>query len=317
MSEETLPKPFPEARPPHLPDVMTRQSPWLLIFVGIAGLVAWRSWISWGPSAAGEEVSSLISFVTFASSILAPPLFGVALFARHPNAWSTMPLLVFGLGLMGFGVLLTAFGDQIREVLRGTASFDEFQTPGETAFLVFKGLVALFGVLYAAAGLSAARSAPRSRAERPVAIWLTALTVVSIVLSLRTIADLFSAGEYPPDLVIPVAIGFVLSIASNFAWLYLTAVVVGGWLAPETPSRAWLAAAIGVLLLFVSPLVVGFAFVMSGDGNSPVLPFFNYATLGAWVLLVAAFAIGLPTPVGARRGEPVTADPPGATQPGS
>jgi hypothetical protein len=316
MSEETLPKPFPEARPPHLPDVLTRQSPWMLVFLLVAAVVAWRSWISWGPSAAGEEVSSFISFVTFASSILAPPLFGAAVFARHRNARTTMPMLVFGLGLMAFGVVLTVFGEQIRDVVRGTGGFTEFQTPGETAFLVFKELVALFGVLYVAAGLASTRTAPKSRGERPVAIWLTALTVVSIVLSLRAMADLLSAGDYPPGLLVQVAIGFVLSIASSLGWLYFTVTVVGGWLAGETPNRAWLAAAIGVLLLFVSPLVVSVALVLDTTG-SPFLQVFNYATLAAWVLLVVAFALGLPSPpVTAEPVEP-TGDRQGATQPGS
>lgn len=315
MSEEAVPKPFPEARPPHLPDVLTRQSPRLLLFLLVAAVVAWRSWISWGPSAAGEELRSFISNVTFASSILVPPLFGVALFIRHPNARTTMPLLVFGLGLMALGVLLTAFGEQIRDVLRGTGGFMGFQTPGETAFLVFNGLVALFGVLYVGAGLASSRRAPTSRAERPVAIWLTALTVVSIVLSLRTMADLVSAGEYPPDLLVPIAIGFVLSIASSLAWLYLTVVIVNGWLAGEAPGRAWLAAAIGVLLLFVSPLVVSVVLVLETAG-SPFLQVFNYATLAAWLLLLVAFALGLPSP-SSTSDELATADPPGATQPGS
>ena len=316
MSEETLPKPFPEARPPHLPDVLTRQSAWLYVFIAITVLVAWRSWTSWGPLAAGEEIRVLFSFVTFASSILAPPLFGVAVFARHPDARKTMPMLVFGIGLMAVGVLLTAFGDPIRDFLGGDGDVLEFQSPAQTAFLVFKGLVAMFGVLYTAAGLSSARSAPRARLERPVTIWLVALTVIGLVLSLRTLADAFSTGEYPGELVVPVAIGFVLSIASNLAWLYLTAVILGGWLAGETPGRAWLAAGIAVLMLFLSPLVLGLVFATT-SGDSTLLSIFNFATLGAWLLLVVAFALGMPTPAGSSDREAATADPRGATQPGS
>ena len=315
MSEETLPKPFPEARPPHLPDVLTRQSPWMVLFLLIAALVTWRAWTSWGPVAPGEEITSIVRLVTFASSIVAPPLFGVALFARQPDARKSMPMLVFGIGLMAIGVLLTAFGQPIREFLRGDRDGSAFQSPAETAFLVFSGLIALFGVLYVGVGLASARRAPKSRAERPVAIWLTALTVVSIVLSLRTMAELLSAGEYPPDVLVSVAIGFVLSIASSLAWLYLTVVIVNGWLAGEAPGRAWLAAAIGVLLLFVSPLIASVVLAVQTAG-SPFLQFFNYMTLAAWLLLLVAFAVGLPSPT-SPSSEAATADPPGATQPGS
>ena len=317
MGEETLPKPYPDARPPHLPDIVTRQSPWLYVFMAITALVAWRAWTLWGPTAAGEELSSFFRLVTLSSSVVAPPLFGVAVFARHADVRKSMPMLVFGLGLMAIGVLLTAFGEPIQEFLRGDGDILEFQSPAQTAFLVFRGLVTLFGVLYTAAGLSSARSEPRSRLERPVTIWLVALTVVSLVLSLRTITDAFSSGEYPAELIVPAGIGFVLSVASNLAWLYLTAVILGGWLAGETPGRAWLAAGIAVLLLFLSPLVIGLAFALTSYANSPLLPFFNYATLGAWMLLVAAFALGMPTPAGSSDRDAATADPQGATPPGS
>lgn len=315
MSEETLPKPFPEARPPHLPDVVTRQSPWMLLFLLIAALVAWRSWTSWGPVAAGEEIPSFFRLITFASSIVAPPLFGVALLARQPDARKSTPMLVFGLGLMAIGVLLTAFGQPIRQFLRGDVYVSVFQSPAETAFLVLNGLVAMFGVLYVGAGLASARRAPKSPAERPVTIWLTALTVVSIVLSLRTVAELLSAGEYPPDVLVSAAIGFVLSIASSLAWLYLTVVIVNGWLAGEAPGRAWLAAAVGVLLLFVSPLIASVVLVVEAAGG-PFVQVFNYATLVAWLLLLVAFALGLPSQI-STSDELATADPPGATQPGS
>ena len=42
MTEPSSVKPFPDARPPHLPDTLTRLSPWVLFFVAVVALQLWR-----------------------------------------------------------------------------------------------------------------------------------------------------------------------------------------------------------------------------------------------------------------------------------
>ena len=187
MSEGSTLKPFPEARPPHLPDVATRQSPWLFLFGALIAVQIWRLFQGWDPRLNGANAVTAFNYVLSWAAAFAPPLMGFALFYRHPDARRRMPLLVFGILLLSLGELLSALDAPIRELLSNlTPPGDQefiLDTPAEFAYRVFTGLLTIFGLLYLGAGLSTARSRPRARVERPLTVWLAALAFVAAVLS--------------------------------------------------------------------------------------------------------------------------------------
>jgi hypothetical protein len=310
--------PIPEARPPHLPDTLNRLSPGFFAFAVVAVLVAWlniRDWIGQYPFVDTGAVIALVASVQF----VVVPLLGAALFVRHPRAHRTLPLLVFGLALMTFGEVLSALDDPIRRFLIELSPSDVGPTtPATLAFTVFTSLLALFALLYVGAGLAAARRRERGAAERPLAIWLGALAVVGAVISLVAIFqlefDTSAAG------IVQLVIGFGLSLLLTLGWAYVTAVAIGGWLTREQPRRAWTLAALGLSVLFAVRLIASTVTALFlGEAFLTLLTVTTIASAAAWLLLLVAFALGLPAPpdgVGEREPEP-TADPPAATRPGS
>jgi hypothetical protein len=324
---DASPRPYPEARPPHLPDVVARQSPWLLLFGAITAVQVWRLVQNWDAASSGVDAGLAVNYLLSWIPAFAPPLIGVALFSRHPDARRTMPLLVFGILLLSLGELLSALDAPIRDILRNLTPPDDqgfgFDTPGEFAFRVFTLLLTIFGLLYVGAGLSTARSRPRARTERPLTVWLAALAFVAAVLS---IADLTRLGaDLTPNLILQIVIAVILGAVVTFAWAYLAAVTVGGWMAGEAPRRAWAVGGIAVLALFglrtVFPVVSLLVFDPSTTG---VLWVLGYASYAAWLGLIAAFFLGLPTPpdppvagASSPASDDATGDPPAATQPGS
>jgi len=312
MSDEGRLTPFPEARPPHVPDAVARRSPWVYGFLAVA-LIDLSLVVRSGLPPATDIESIVVAIISTIPAVVAP-LLGVALFNRDRNAWRTMPLLAFGVVLLTLGSLLTAVSSVVIGFLIALTPTDPDPfTPAVTAFGVLRGLLSVFAVLYVAAGLAAARRMPRSRVERPLLVWLVALGVISAVLSIG--AFLAEGIASSPSLLVQVGLGIVLSLASTFAWAYLAAITVGGAVAGESPQRAWRLAAIAVGVLIVSPLVsTAIVAVTIAAPANPLLWVVGVATALAWLLLLAAFVMGVPSPAPATV---ATADPPGAMQPGS
>lgn len=320
MSDQSRPKPSPEARPPHLPDVLTRQSPWLLFFAAVAVLQVWRSLPLFAPPESGADAGQAISSLLSPISSLAPTVFALALFWRHPDARRTMPLLVFGLALFAVGELLTVFAEPIRALLRNIAPSGDpeflLDTPAVFAFRVFTFLLAIFALLYVGAGLSSARARERAPVERPLAIWLVALGVVSTVLSLAGLVSL--QVEVTPMLVVQLVVGVILSGLETLAWAYVASVAIGGWITGDRPKRAWRLAAIGASALYGLRLIIPvLGFVALDPAIVPLYLIIAYVSYAGWLLLAAAFLLGLPTPSSSGDVAESTVDPPAATQPGS
>lgn len=301
-----------------MPDILTRRSPWVFAFAAVAVVQIWRI-LSALVGAPGVDPGT--TFLNALSSIqnIAPPLFGVALFWRHPNARATMPLLVFGLALFAIGELLAAFDQPIRDALRSITQPPGdtlvLESPAEVAFRVFTSLLSVFALLYTGAGLTAARRRERRASERPLAIWLAALAVVATVVNIAATSQLELGSS--SLVIVQLVVGIILSVLVTLAWVYLVTVTVGGWLAREAPSRAWGLAALATSILFASRTV--FTVLISvpvGGWGMTVLQIVGYASLVAWLILLAAFAAGMPSSPDAAEVE-VTDDPPGAMQPGS
>jgi hypothetical protein len=312
-----------EARPPHLPDALTRPSPWVWPFVLAAVIhlvLAWQQSSSLGPLAEPDRV---ISPIVGRIGPIAASLFGAALFLRHRDARRTLPLLVFGLAMFAVGELLQAFAEPISRFVDGLAPPDsgEVVSPARVAWSVFTSLVGIFAALYTAAGLAGARRHPNPGVTRSLAAWLSVLAVASVVASA---AGSFGAGlDLSPLSVILLVIGVVLSLLSTLAWTYLLVTTLGGWLASEAPKRAWGLAAIaaGIFLAIRLAIALLTAFPQPLGPADLVLSVIAWSSVVGWLLLLAAFALGLPStapiPVDAEIDSGPTADPPAATRPGS
>ncbi len=319
MNDGVTERPIPEARGPHLPDVLTRQSIWVFVFGLVAVFMLWSVWRRWTAQYPIVDLNAVSALLFGLIPGVVAPLFGVALFARHPDARRTMPLLVFGIALFAFAEVLETFDRAIFDALVAFTPEDIGPvTPAVVAFGVFTAMLGMFAALYTGAGLSSARRLERSPAERPLMIWLVALGVVSAVVSIASIVPLLSGTPAPADLL-QLAISFVVSLLVTLAWAYLVTVTVGGWLSGDVPRRAWALAGIATTLLFAVRLAIG-AVLGTGEPWITIVNLASYASLVAWVLLLVAFWLGLPSPrapVADTSADEPTVDPQEATLPGS
>lgn len=307
-----------EARGPHLPDVLTRQSAWVYLFVGAALVhiaVAWIDWSGRGPIAPPQDLVSLLWVQADAALI---SLFGAALFVRHPDARKSMPFLAFGLGLLALGPLLQLVDAPVTQFIDSIAPSDaEFigLSPAVVAYHVFTSLIGVAGLLYVGAGLADARIRPTRGAERAV---LSLLVVIGILIAAWQLLAVGGAqAPASPYEWVLVGIGLVLSLMSTLAWAYLVAVVFGGWLTGEEPRTGWrlalVASFIGLILPVVSTILIVIGTLFQ-SASSPLFPLFGLVGLAGivgWILWLAAFAVGLPA------GSAATGDRSEATPPGS
>jgi hypothetical protein len=308
VRQEIAPAGVPEARPPHLPDILTRRSPWVFLFAAMTVILvvsAWTRVALSGPQLI--DVGQLV-FLLIPSALM--PLLGVVVFVRLPDARGSVPLLAFGIGLLSAVELLEALDAPIYDLLAGPDL--AFDAPAVVAYGVFKSLVRLFGVLYLGAGIAASRQHPATGAQRPLAIWLVALTIVGVVIGPIALASMI--GDLSAVDVVAAVIGIVLTLGVTLAWAYVVWVIVDGSLAGEVPRRAWLLAAVATTILFAFRVVSGL-FVAFGEAAFTVSVVAGYVSLVAWLLLFVAFVLGLPTPAGPR--SDATGDPQAATPPGS
>jgi hypothetical protein len=299
-----------EARGPHLPDVLTRQSPWLYVFIGAALIhlaAAWLDWAGRGPLAPPQDLVTMIAERT--PSVLIS-LFGAALFIRHPDARRSLPLLAFGLGLMTLGQLLTLIDGPITRLIDSLAPSSEVfvgLSPAVVAYQVATGLIGIVAVLYLGAGLASARRRPIHIAERSFTGVVAIIGIATVVLPYALVPLQLPTTPFEWALV---AIGLVLSLLHALVWSYVVAVAFGGWMAGEAPRLGWglalLAGALGLALRILTAmlLVIG---NLSGGLSQPALTAVGLLGTAGWVLLLAAFAAGLPA----------MDDPPEATRPGS
>ena len=173
-------------------------------------------------------------------------------------------------------------------------------------------------------GSPTARLHEATKAERPLTVWLAALAVVGSLVSLTALTAL--PAESSPLLIVQVLIGVVLSAVVTFAWAYLAVVTISGWIARETPRRAWGVAALATSILFGFRLIFpALSLVPFGPDSRPFLALLAYISWTAWALLIVAFVLGLPTLTGSADASAedasvradATGDPPAATSPGS
>jgi hypothetical protein len=293
--------PWDEPLPPHLPDRLTSISPWVLPFLVVLAL---QLWVLWLDRPFGTDARSALDYVLgirYQFPEIAGSLIGLALFLRHPDARRTLPQIAWGALLLllaqGMGLLEQPL-DPVFVALAPPSEDLYFFSPLREAYSIFTSLVAVFGIAFIASGLSAARRYESTGPGRTLVAALVILAVASAAGS-AAVSMLWSPAEFD---VSPALVGTIIgTVVARFlrtlAFSYLVVVSVGGWLAQEAPRSAWRLVAVGAGFLLFSASMAPFIGLLSlsQDGYLAVFAFIQEGVVVAWVLMVAAFAVGLPS----------------------
>ena len=142
---------------------------------------------------------------------------------------------------------------------------------------------------------------------------------MSTVLSFLVLTGL--PAEATPTLIVQLILGTVLSGLVTLGWAYVATVTVGGWIAGETPKRAWVLAALGATALLGLRLifpVLGLV-PLQPDQQPVVFADHSAGVVRGWLLLAAAFVLeSVPDAVVRGRGQrSYGRSSPVATPPGS
>jgi hypothetical protein len=314
--------PWEEPRPPHLPDRLTSISPWVLPFLGVVLFQLWLLWINQPLSTNQGSVVDYWLGTRYQFAEIAGALIGLALFLRHPDARRTLPQVAWGALLLLLAQAMGLLEQTLNPVFVALAPPTEdlsFFSPLKAAYSIFTSLVAVFGIAFIASGLSAARRYESTGPGRGLVAALVILAIVSAAVSmlLTTPAEF----DVSPALVGAIIGSLVAQVLRTLALSYLVVVSVAGSLAQEAPRSAWRLAAVGAGLLLFSALVAPLTGLLSlsQEGFLAVIAFIQEGVVVGWVLLVVAFALGLPSTVSIPDDElaGATPDRPAVTTPGS
>jgi hypothetical protein len=265
--------------------VMTRQSPWVLVFVAAAAIQLGLAWMN-------------VGLVTLHVNNALMSLLGAALFVRHPDAARSLPRIAFGLGLIALGPLLDVVEGPVKQFLDPHAQPDDVFSrllPAFTAYRVFTSLIAVAAAAYVGVGLAAARRRPRHPAERLV---LSVAVLISIAAAAVALAPFgIRQSSIPPYMWTLLRIEFLVMLLYSLAWAFVIAVTFGGWMAGDAPHAGWglafAAAAMGLVVRVISATSI----VLTATSEPPSLVLFQISgTAGtlSWLFLLVAFALGLP-----------------------
>ncbi len=316
--------PWEEPRPPHIPDRLSAISPWVLPFLVVAAIQLWVLWINQPLSTNQGSTVEYWLGTRYQFAEIAGSLIGLALFLRHPDARRTLPQIAWGALLLLLAQVMGLLEQTLDPVFVALAPPSDdlfFFSPLKEAYSIFTSLVAVFGIAFIASGLSAARRYESTGPVRGLAAVLVILAVVSAVVSTTVSMLQLTTSEFE---VSPALVGTIIgSLLARFlrtlAFSYLVVVSVAGWLGQEAPRSAWRLAAVGAGLLLFPGLMSFLWVLLPQEGLFPIFTFIQEGIVVGWILLVAAFALGLPSTESIPHDEStgVTPDRPAAMTPGS
>lgn len=308
--------PWEEPRPPHLPDALSGISPWVAPFLVLAGLHVIGAW---QEANAEGDLGNPRAVVLERLPLVGIALLGAALFLRHPDAHRRLPMLAFGVVLLVVASLMPSAVGLLDEV------FVARSAPGDDAGFVVHGvyravisMVNAFGLLYLARGLDGARRWSDVVSARSLGTVLMAVAVFTAVASVLTVIEMTD----PDDVLRPLnVLAMVTNLIVTLAWAYLFVVAFSGWQAGERPRAGWLLAALASGLEVGLRILtsIGVSIDISGAGGVVVV-IMGLSAVAAWLLLLFAFLVGLPStaePAPEELEAAATADSPGATRSGS
>ena len=285
---------------PRRPDTAGRL-PWLaLVFVLLAiGDVVW--YLGNLHFAADASISDMVIAVLQIIPSVTAILLPAALLARHPDATSRARTLLLGTILYAVvqGMLI------LTEQLQG---FFESATPpsDDLPFLVplaaiYNGLVSLvaaFGLVYIAVGLSQARRY-EDRPHSVTSLFVPVAAVFGTAVGVLAVSRLQLVDTpMSPTLVVYLGATVVLGVLRIAAWAYVAASAARGWEANEDPSGGWRLGALGAALIVAALVLVNLNGLLD-IADQTLVTVYAYAIVLPYVLghviLLAAFALGLPS----------------------
>ena len=290
--------PWEEPRPPHLPDRLTSISLWVLPFLVVAVV---QLWVFWRDQPFGTDASSLLEYwlgIRYEFVGIAGSLIGVGLFLRHPDARTALPQIATGAFLLLLTQILGLLESTLEPVFATFApGSDEFSffSPLSQAYRIFTSLVGVFGIAFIASGLSGARRYEDVRSMRGPAILLTGLAIVNAGYTTLGYA---LVQDYVEGISLVFVVGALLAnLFRALALSYLVVVSVSGWLAQEAPRSGWRLAAVGGGLLLFHALAAPFLGLvpLPQEALLTIFGFMADGVIVGWVLVVVAFAVGLPS----------------------
>lgn len=329
MDDETATRPtdsapWAEARPPHLPDRLTRLSPWSIPFLLLAALQIFHGWQQWAATGATSAEPWLAWVVTDRLPSLAATLLGAALFLRHPQAHRTLPALTVGVGLLALAEFLRLVSGPLGRLFPALSAGSEefpFTTPFLVVSFVFVSVVTVVGIVYLARGLRAARRSRDEVSVRGRSIVLAVISVVATGIAAWTTANAYDAWGTLD--ILAVTSSLIVSLSFMLAWSYLLLVALGGWIDGERPPTGWLLAGLGAAIVLANAVVIAVSGLLrlSPDNSPVVLQVLVLSYVIGWLLLLLAFVAGVPATsaetVETDEEELLTPDRPAATTPGS
>ena len=288
-----------EARGPHLPDWL-EGLPWLAwVFVVLAvGDLAW--FVLNAQLASTSTLADLASYALRVVASVSAVLLPAVLLARHPDATTRAPAVVFGTILYALVQGMLILGQPLHGIFEAvTPASEEFPglVPSAAIYDGLIGVTGALGVLFLAVGLVAARRYEDRSGPLPAFV-VPVAAVLATVVAVAAVARIDLGGiAMSPTLAVYLGSTVVLSVLPVLAWAYLTTVGIRGWRAGEAPVAGWrLVTVAGVLLLLALALVnIGGLLEVQDE---TVFRLYGYAIAGAFALghlcLLAAFLVGLP-----------------------
>jgi len=271
-----------------------------LVFLLLAiGYAAWYAVHLNIPATASLStyVISVLQAVPAVGAILLP----AAVLVRHPDAWSHARALFFGTILYAAVQGLLILADPLQGIFEAlTPASDDlpFLVPMAAMYNGLISVVAALGLGYIGIGLSIARRYPDSGPRWTTAWFVPVATVFGTVVGVLAVSRIqFGDTQMTPPLAIYLASSVVLGVLRIVMWAWLASVVIRGWLAGEDPRSGWGLASTSAALVLLALALVNLSglFDIPTDAFGTALGYvivMSYA--GGHILLLAAFAVGLP-----------------------
>ena len=297
--KEPIPASWDEARGPHLPDRLTAVPVMVWPFVALAVLLAVVQVRRYTYSPIGADAA--LSLALSIARLMAMTLLGAALFLRHPDAWSRLRPVAFGVTGLAVAEALHVLAPVAQDVF-GSTWDPSVGPPIVTASWVVGRTGAIVGIVGAAGlwvGLKAARRAPDPAGTRAM---LAVLLVVGLGILAVGDARLLSLGLFDGDASVAIGNASALAIEAVqlVAWIAVASALVAGSRASERPAAAWLTGALAALAIAISQVQI-LSFLPAMDPTSGgywlVTGSVSLVAAGGAVLLLMAFLLGLPEPV--------------------